>query len=634
MLASVRSAVLGGCRRSASSPSRCTSPGASPATPSSVCPTPPGESRGSGSARPCCSSGLEYPQQRVTVNLAPASVRKTGAGLELAVALALTCAAGGLPAGALDGVGVLGELGLDGAVRPVVGTSALVDALVRAGVEHVVVPAANAAEAALVPGAAVRVARTLGELHACLKGEAPMARPTRSAAHGSGRGPEATNRSTSPTCAGSRTDATRSAIAAAGAHHLLMVGPPGVGKTMLARRLPTILAPLERDEALEVTRIHSAVGESIEARRSASTRRSASRITAPRWCRSSEAVPARVRPGEVEPRPPWRPLPRRGARVPRARARIDRASRSRRRVVRVSRASGTIEFPADFLLIACANPVPVRSPTPRIANAATSNACATHGGCPRRCSIASTSGSRSFPTTQPNLRNPPPSSPDGSRPRWPANGCGCATRTGAVTRTSRPAHSSSTRPSPTTPGPPGSKRAPCAASPEGVPARIRRVARTHRRSRGLRRDRRTPRRPRRLDARGPLVSRRPHRWERGDGFPIRDADLLDESVEANMPALLLGEGERADAFDAPRIGIVGTRAATPMGMADAARDRGLLRSSRDHGDQRHGDRHRRRCTRRRSRRRWPDRRCRRNGPRRRPIPGVTPISTNACAPKV
>src|SRR5437868_4297536 len=94
------------------------------------------------------SSGLEYPQQRVTVNLAPASVRKTGAGLELGIALALTCAAGGLPSGVLDRIAVLGELGLDGGVRPVVGTLALVDALARTAIEHVVVPAGNASEAA------------------------------------------------------------------------------------------------------------------------------------------------------------------------------------------------------------------------------------------------------------------------------------------------------------------------------------------------------------------------------------------------------------------------------------------------------------------------------------------------------
>src|SRR5262249_56973798 len=119
------------------------------------------------------SSELEWPMKRVTVNLAPADVRKTGSGLELAIAISLAGADDRLPAGVLDDLGVLGELGLDGRVRPVTGTLALVDELARAGVTHVVVPEANAREAALVPNVGVRVARTPRELHACLKGEAP-----------------------------------------------------------------------------------------------------------------------------------------------------------------------------------------------------------------------------------------------------------------------------------------------------------------------------------------------------------------------------------------------------------------------------------------------------------------------------
>jgi len=200
--------------------------------------------------------GFEFPLRRIVVNLAPASLRKAGPGMDLAIAAALLSAAGELEWEGLARVALAGELALDGSLRPVQGALAMAEAARESGAEAIVLPAENGAEAALAEGIGVVPVEALGQLPALVAGEWDPPRPEPMAL-----------RLDPPPGAPDLADLRgqphlRHAleVAAAGGHSLLMVGPPGAGKSLAASRLPSILPSLAVGDALEVARIASACG--------------------------------------------------------------------------------------------------------------------------------------------------------------------------------------------------------------------------------------------------------------------------------------------------------------------------------------------------------------------------------------
>ena len=252
--------------------------------------------------------GFEFPLQRIVVNLAPASLRKAGPGMDLAIAAALLSASGQLEWEGMERVALAGELALDGQVRPVNGALAIAEAAREGGAEAVVVPAENGPEAALAGGVEVWPLASLAGLPALAAGErapAPAPLPLRA-------GPAAS----APDLADLRGQPhLRHAleVAAAGGHSLLMVGPPGAGKSLAASRLPSILPPLGRGEALEVARIASATG------RLAAGLPAGRPFRAPHHTISAAGLiggGTPPRPGEVTLAHRGVPLPRRALRVP------------------------------------------------------------------------------------------------------------------------------------------------------------------------------------------------------------------------------------------------------------------------------------------------------------------------------
>lgn len=302
-------------------------------------------------------AGHKFPERRVTVNLAPAAVRKSGAGLDLPIAIGILAAAGALDGERLPGLGMIGELALDGRLRPVRGALSLALALRDHGCDRIVVPRANGTEAALTPAIAVLPADDLPSVLRYLATGAGLAQAPPP-------GASATAAATEPSGVGLDLSEIRGQerakraleVAAAGGHGVFFRGPPGAGKTMLARRLCGLLPALDFAEALDVTRVHGAAGRLPAGQVMLRDRP----FRAPHHAASRAGLlggGAPPRPGEVS-------LAHRGVLFLDELPEFDRGTLEslrqvleERRVV-VARAGGSFVFPADFQLIAAANPCP------------------------------------------------------------------------------------------------------------------------------------------------------------------------------------------------------------------------------------------------------------------------------------
>ena len=298
-------------------------------------------------------SGFEVPARRITINLAPADLPKEGTGHDLAMATAILLASDQLASDRVATTALIGELALDGALRPVPGVMALVAAAAEAGAREVVLPAANAADGAALGLVPVRGASDFRGVvrHLADRGELPLAEPA-------DRRGELDADDDAPDLAGvigQRVARRALEIAVAGRHNLAFSGPPGVGKTLLSRAAAGLLPPLDDREAAEVSRIYSVAG--VERRRAGSLRRP---FRAPHHTTSTQALVGggpRIRPGEAS-------LAHRGIlfldetlqfradALDALRGPIDAGS------VTIARVDGVVALPARFMLLAAYNPCP------------------------------------------------------------------------------------------------------------------------------------------------------------------------------------------------------------------------------------------------------------------------------------
>jgi magnesium chelatase family protein len=300
--------------------------------------------------------GVSLPAQKVLVSLAPADVPKAGARFDLGMAAAVLGALRMLGEEALTGTAFLGELALDGSVRPVPGVLPAAASLPGTDVTRLVVASGNAAEAALVGGLRVVPVDGLVEMLEVLRGERPTRRPPAPVAT-----PAHLPAADLADVRGQAEARRALEIAAAGGHHVLLLGPPGCGKSMLARRLPSILPPLERAEALEVASIHSVAGRYLDGNADRALLDRTPPFRAPHHSGSAAALlgggTGVANPGELSLAShgvlfldelfEWPRAVLEGLREP-----LEEG------VVRVSRSRATVTYPAKVQLVTAANPCP------------------------------------------------------------------------------------------------------------------------------------------------------------------------------------------------------------------------------------------------------------------------------------
>ena len=297
-------------------------------------------------------TGQKWPNKKTTVSLSPAWLPKSGPGFDVAIALSILIANGELPQGPLTGAVILGELSLDGGIRSVRGVLPSLIAAYKNGVMRAIVPRANQAEAELMEQMEILTFEHLNEIYRWLiTGEYPFAEPLDLDVIESGESLDFAD------VAGQAKARFAAEVAATGGHHLLLIGPPGAGKTMIASRLPSILPPLTVDEALEVTAIHSIAGGL--AQRSAMSR--VAPIVAPHHSSSRASIVGggnrSIQPGAIS-------MANRGVlfidEAPECAAGILDSLRQPLETgnITIARQVGSVTFPAQFLLVLAANPCP------------------------------------------------------------------------------------------------------------------------------------------------------------------------------------------------------------------------------------------------------------------------------------